>query len=83
MSTISASEARKSLFPLIAEVNEDHSVVRITSKAGNAVIMSEEDFEALQTSRYLFSTAANAQWLLESFQQSEKGELAQHELIEE
>ena len=37
---ISASEARKNLFPLIAQVNDDRQSVEIISKAGSAVLMS-------------------------------------------
>ena len=61
---MSASEARKNLFPLLGRVNEDHDVIRITSKAGNAVLISEADYEAWQTTRHLFSTPANARWLV-------------------
>ncbi len=75
MSTMSASEARKNLFPLLGQVNEDHDVVRITSKAGNAVLISEADYEAWQTTRHLFSTPANARRLLESIQEWRDGEL--------
>lgn len=56
MRTMTASEARKSLFPLLAQVNEDHDVVRITSKAGNAGLISEADHEVWQATRHLFST---------------------------
>ncbi|HEX5565495.1 MAG TPA: type II toxin-antitoxin system prevent-host-death family antitoxin, partial [Streptomyces sp.] len=41
--SITASEARKNLFPLIEKVNNDRSPVHITSRNGNAVLMSEED----------------------------------------
>lgn len=80
MSTISASTARRELFPLIAEVNEDHTEVRITSKAGNAVLISEAEFEAWQTTRYLFSTKANAEHLLESLAQAAAGDVHSHDL---
>lgn len=43
MTTSTASDARKSLFPLLGRVNDDHSVVTTTSKAGNGVLMAEED----------------------------------------
>lgn len=75
MSTMSASEARKNLFPLLGHVNEDHDVVRITSKAGNAVLMSEGDYEAWQTTRHLFSTPANARRLLGSIREWQTGTL--------
>lgn len=74
MSTITASEARKNLFPLLGQVNADHDVVRITSKAGNAVLICEDDYEAWQTTRYLFSNPANARRLLESVAQLQAGE---------
>src|SRR5690242_20668721 len=37
---ITASEARKALFPLIKQVNEGHEAVGIVSKHGNAVLVS-------------------------------------------
>ncbi len=80
MPTITASDARKSLFPLLGQVNEDHSVVTITSKAGNGVLLSEEDYEAWQTTLYLFSTPANARRLFEAIERSERGEYEPHEL---
>ncbi|MBN9636647.1 MAG: type II toxin-antitoxin system prevent-host-death family antitoxin, partial [Actinobacteria bacterium] len=40
--TISASEARQRLFPLLEQVNTDHEPVRIASKAGDAVLMSAD-----------------------------------------
>jgi len=75
VTTMSASEARGQLFPLLGRINVDHDVVRITSKAGNGVLISEDDYEAWQTTRYLFSTPANARRLLDSLQQLKAGEL--------
>ncbi len=37
--SISASEARATLFPLIKRVNSDHAPVRITSRSCDAVLM--------------------------------------------
>ncbi len=82
MSTMSASEARKNLFPLLGRVNEDHDVVRITSKAGNAVLVSEADYEAWQTTRHLFSTPANARRLLGSIEEWQAGQLVTEALPE-
>lgn len=80
MTTITASDARKSLFPLLGQVNEDHSVVTITSKAGNGVLISEEDYEAWQTTMHLFSTPANARRLVEALERTERGEYESHDL---
>ena len=75
MPTITASEARKSLFPLLAQINEARDVVRITSQSGNGVLMSEADFEAWQTTLHLLSTPANVDHLLESIRQWQSGDL--------
>ncbi len=77
---ISASEARRQLFPLIEQVNEDHIAVEITSKKGNAVLMSRADYDAMQETAYLLRSPANARRLLESYAQAEAGEYAEHAL---
>jgi antitoxin YefM len=63
---VTASEARKRLFPLIQEVNADHSAVEITSRAGSAVLISLEEYEALRETTYLFRSPLNAQRLLDA-----------------
>ncbi len=62
--TISASEARSRLFPLIQQVNDDHAPVRITSRSGDAVLMSAEDYDAWQETIYLLRSPANARRLM-------------------
>lgn len=44
---VTASEARKNLFPLIEQVNADRTPVEITSRRGDAVLMSRADYDAL------------------------------------
>jgi antitoxin YefM len=75
MPSMTASQARREFFPLLKKVNEDHDVVRIVSKGGNGVLMSEEDYEAWKTTVYLFSNPANAAVLRESFAQAKAGKL--------
>ena len=77
---ITASEARKNLFPLIEQVNDDHTAVEITSKRGNAVLMSRADYDALQETAYLLRVPANARRLLESLAQARTGEREEHDL---
>ena len=64
MTAIPASTARRELFPLIRLVNDDRSEVEITSKHGNAVLISANEFAAWRETRYLFSSPANAVRLL-------------------
>jgi antitoxin YefM len=74
MSIITASEARKRLFPLIEEVNQDADHVVITSKAGNAVLISERQWESWQETMYLLRTPANAKRLIDSISRTMTGE---------
>lgn len=52
--SISASEARRTLFPLIEQVNADRTAVEIVSRKGNAVLMSADEYVAWQETAYLF-----------------------------
>ena len=58
--SVTASEARKQLFPLIEKVNNDRVAVMITSRRGNAVLISAEEFAALEETAYLLRGPANA-----------------------
>ncbi len=78
---MTASEARKNLFPLIEQVNNDRQPIEITSKRGDAVLMSRADYEALEETAYLLRSPANARRLLESLEQARKGERQQHDLL--
>jgi len=75
---INASEARARLFPLIEEVNANEKPVHITSKAGNAVLISESEYESILETAYLLSSPANREHLFASLQQAESGQM--HEL---
>ncbi|MGH3888879.1 MAG: type II toxin-antitoxin system Phd/YefM family antitoxin [Pseudonocardiaceae bacterium] len=77
---ITASEARKNLFPLLAQVNNDRAPVEIMSRHGNAVLISQEDYEALEETAHLLRSPANARRLLESLTQAHGGELQEHPL---
>ncbi|MCK9896315.1 type II toxin-antitoxin system Phd/YefM family antitoxin [Frankia sp. AgB32] len=73
VAAISASEARKTLFPLIEKVNTDHTPVEIVSKRGNAVLVSKEDWDAIVETSYLLRSPANARRLMESVEQWRAG----------
>lgn len=77
---ISASEARKSLFPLIERVNEDHTPIEIVSRHGNAVLVSKEDWDSIMETNYLLRSPANARWLAESVEQWRAGRTSYREL---
>ncbi len=45
--TITATDARAKLYSLLSEVNASHDPVTITGKHGNAVLVSEADWNAV------------------------------------
>ena len=77
---ITASEARQRLFPLIEKVNDDRTAIEITSKRGNAVLISADDYSAWGETAYLFRSPANARRLLDAAEAAERGDLVEHAL---
>lgn len=55
MSTITATEARKRLYTLVDDVAESHDPVQIVGKRNSAVLVSEDDWRAIQETLYLSS----------------------------
>ncbi len=55
MTTLSASEARKRLYNLVDEVKESHQPVQIVGKRNSAVLVSKEDWKAIEETLYLVS----------------------------
>ena len=77
---ITASEARKNLFPLIERVNQDRTPVEITSRRGTAMLVGIDDYRALEETAYLLRSPANVRRLLEGIEQASSGEVRHHEL---
>ena len=55
MTTISASEARANLYRLIDEAASSHQPLLISGKRNNAILISEDDWKALQETVFLLS----------------------------
>jgi prevent-host-death family protein len=55
MNTMNASEARGKLYRLLDEAAEAHEPVRISGPRSNAVLIGEEDWNAIQETLYLLS----------------------------
>lgn len=80
---ITASEARRELFPLIEKVNNDRTAIEITSKRGNAVLMSADEYAAWEETAHLFRSPANARRLLDAAEAARRGETTEHPLDRE
>lgn len=81
--TISASQARQRLFPLLEQVNTDHQPVRITSKSGDAVLMSADDYDSWQETVYLLRSPENARRLMEAVARDKAGHSALTKSLDE
>ncbi|MBK6561965.1 MAG: type II toxin-antitoxin system Phd/YefM family antitoxin [Dehalococcoidia bacterium] len=54
MTTVTVTEARAQLFRLLDRVAESHESVLITGKRANAILVSEEDWRAIQETSRLY-----------------------------
>jgi antitoxin YefM len=70
---VTASDARARLFPLIQQVIDDHAPVRISSRAGDAVLMSADDYDSWQETIYLLRSPANARRLMQAVARDKAG----------
>lgn len=66
MDAINITSARKDLYNLVAGVNASHRPVTITSKTGNAVLISDEDWKDIEETLYLLSVPGLAQSIREA-----------------
>jgi antitoxin YefM len=80
MTAITATEARRNLFGLIQQVNDDCEAVEILSKRGDAVLISASEYRALQETAHLLRVPANAKRLAESLAELAAGRGREREL---
>ena len=55
MTTFTATEARNNLYRLIDQTTQSHEPIVITGKRGNAVLLCEEDWRAVQETMHLLA----------------------------
>lgn len=73
MTKLNATEARSKLYALIDETTSSHQPIVITGKRGNAVLLSEEDWNAINKTLHLVSIPG----MRESIQEGMKEELTE------
>lgn len=83
MDAISYTAARTTLKETMERVCKDHAPVIITRQnAPSVVMMSLEDYEAIEETLYLIRTPANAARLARSIADIEAGRATERELLE-
>ena len=68
MSTYTASDARAQLYRLIDQTAESHEPALITGRRHNAVLVAEEDWEAIQETLYLLTVPGMRESIREGMQ---------------
>jgi antitoxin YefM len=83
MEAITYTAARQNLAKTMEKVCRDRAPMIVTKKSsGSVVIMSLEDYEALEETAYLLRSPQNARRLIESVGQLEQGKGNDRELLE-
>jgi antitoxin YefM len=83
MITISYSEARQNLSETMSKTVKDKVHTLITRQRGRScVLISLDDYNALQETAYLMSNSANAKHLINSIEELRSGKGKHKELIE-
>lgn len=83
MKTVSYTHARSKLAKTMEQVCDDHAPVIITRKSERSVVMlSLEDYEALEETAYLLRSPKNARRLLESIAELQAGGGEERTLVE-
>lgn len=80
--SITASEARQRLFPLIQQVNDDQAAVEIVSRNGTAYLVPEDEYRSLVETAFLMRSPANAERLRSSIAHARAGTVESHDLID-
>lgn len=65
MTVLKVSEARANLYQLVDETAQSHQPVLITGKRHNAVLVSEDDWRAVQETLYLISVPGMRESIIE------------------
>jgi len=82
MTAITASEARKRLFPLIEQINDDRVEVEVVHRTGNVMLVSKAVWDAMVETAYL-SRGANGRMLRRRIADLESGGGVRHDLVED
>ena len=70
MTTLNVTEARANLYKLIDDATVNHEPVVITGKRGNAVLLAEDDWNAINETLHLLSVPRMRESILEGMQES-------------
>jgi PHD/YefM family antitoxin component YafN of YafNO toxin-antitoxin module len=68
MKTVSTTQASTSLYELIDEIANSHQPILIKGKGHNAILLSQEDWNAIQETLYLSSIPGMRKSIIEGLE---------------
>ena len=68
MNSITVTDARKTLYKLINETTDSHEPILISGKNANAVLISEEDWNAVSETLHLLSIQGMRESIIKGLQ---------------
>jgi antitoxin YefM len=84
MSHVSYTELRSKLAKYMDQVCDSRTPLHVTRQNARTVVMvSEDEYEGIMETLHLLQSPANAARLLRSIEEADKGQLVEHELLEE
>jgi antitoxin YefM len=80
MKTITISQAESSLRAVIRQIIKDVEPTIVTTETGDSIVMlSLDEYNTWQETRYLLSTPANAEQLMKSIAEDEAGHSSEYQ----
>lgn len=68
MKSINVTNAREKLYSLIDETTVEHEPIQILGKRGNAILVSEKDWNAIQETLYLMGIPGMKESIIEGME---------------
>ena len=81
MTTLTATDARKGFFELLKNTNDQHEIYHIHHRSGDAVLMSEAEYDSLNESLALLSSPGFRKGFERSRREAEAGETVSFEEV--
>ncbi|GHU84460.1 hypothetical protein FACS1894198_0040 [Clostridia bacterium] len=68
MTTVNATKFRSNIFQYLESVTEGCDIINVTTKKGNAVVLSESDYNALMETLYINSVPGLKEKIIEGLE---------------
>ena len=75
MTTLTATDARNGFFDLLKSARERHEIYHIRYRCGDAVLMSQEEYDSLQETLLLLSSPGFREGFEKSRREAEAGDV--------